>query len=59
MTPAVKKSLALVGFILMTVSLILTLVRPRLPGSHMSTAELIGIPIQILLAVVSFRLYRR
>jgi hypothetical protein len=59
MTLGVKKSLALVAFILMTLSLVLTLVRPRLPGSQMSAAEMIAIPIQIFLAVVSFRLYRR
>jgi hypothetical protein len=59
MSPATKKSLALAAFILMILSLVVTLVRPRLPGSHMSTGETVAIPIQIVLAVLAFRVYRR
>lgn len=59
MRPAVRKSIALAAFILMMVSLLVTLVRPRLPGSHTSRAELIGIAVQIVLAILAFRQYRR
>jgi hypothetical protein len=59
MLPAARKRLALAGFVLMVLSLAVTLVRPRLPGSTMSRAELIGIAIQIALAILAFRMYRR
>ncbi len=58
MSPAVKRSLALAAFILMMLSLVVALVRPRIPGSQMSGAEMIAIAVQIVLAVVSFRVYR-
>lgn len=50
MDPAVKKRLAPAAFILMMLSLVVTLVRPRIPGSAVSSTELIGIVIQITLA---------
>jgi Na+-transporting NADH:ubiquinone oxidoreductase subunit NqrD len=59
MSPAVKKSLALGAFVLMISSLVVTLVRPRIPGSHMGSAELIAIAVQIILAVISLRVYRQ
>jgi hypothetical protein len=55
MRPAVKKSLGLVAFMVMVLSLLATLVRPRLPGSEMSRPEVIAIPIQIVLTVLAFR----
>jgi hypothetical protein len=59
MRPAARKSIALAAFILMMLSLLVALVRPRLPGSHMSSAELIGLAIQVVLAILAVRLYRR
>jgi len=59
MTPAARKGLALAAFILMLLSLVVTLVRPRMPGSSVSRAELIGIAIQIVLATLAFRKYRQ
>ena len=59
MTPTVKRRLALTAFILMVLSLAVTLVRPRLPGSQVSRAELTGIAIQIVLAVIAFRKLRQ
>src|ERR1044071_9260827 len=50
MSPAVQKRLALAAFILMVLTLLVTLVRPRIPGSTMSRAELIGLGIQIVIA---------
>jgi hypothetical protein len=59
MRPAAKKSIALAAFILMMASLLVTLVRPRIPGSQVSRTELVSIAIQIVLAILAFRLYRR
>jgi hypothetical protein len=59
MNPTARKSLALTALILMVLTLAVTLVRPRIPGSHMSRAEAIAIPVQIVLAVAAFRVYRR
>jgi len=59
MSPAVQKRLALAAFILMSLTLLVTLVRPRIPGSSVSRAELTGVAIQIVLAVVAFRKYRQ
>jgi hypothetical protein len=58
MNRALKKRLALAAFILMLLSLAVTAVRPRIPGSQMSRAEMIGVAIQIVLAVVAFRTFR-
>jgi len=58
MNRAVKRRLLLAAFILMLLSLAVTLVRPRIPGSQMSRAELTGIAIQIVLAVIAFRKLR-
>jgi hypothetical protein len=59
MRPAARKSIALAAFILLILSLLVTLVRPRVPGSHASRAELMSIPIQIVLAILAFRQYRQ
>jgi uncharacterized paraquat-inducible protein A len=59
MRPTVKKRLALTAFILMMLSLVVTFVRPRIPGTSVSRAELMGIAIQIVLASLAFRTYRR
>jgi len=58
MDRVVKRRLALAAFILMLLSLTITLVRPRIPGSPVSRAELMGIAFQIVLAVVAFRKFR-
>ena len=59
MRPSVKKRLALAAFILKMLSLVVTIVRPRIPGSSVGRAELMGIAIQIVLAVLAFRTYRQ
>jgi hypothetical protein len=59
MSPAVQKRFALTAFILMVLTLLVTLVRPRIPGSRVSGAELTAIAIQIVLAIVAFRKYQR
>ena len=59
MIPAVKRRLALAAFILMMLSLVVTIVRPRIPGSSVSSAELISIVIQIVLATLALWMYRR
>lgn len=59
MSPTLQKRLALAAFFLMILTLLVTLVRPRIPGSRASGAELIGIAIQIILAIVAFRKYRQ
>jgi len=59
MRPTLKKRLALTAFILMMLSLVVTFVRPRIPGTSVSRAELMGIAIQIVLASLAFRTYRR
>ena len=59
MTPAVKRRLALAAFILMMLSLVVTIVRPRIPGTPVSRAELIGVAVQIVLATFAFRTYRQ
>ena len=55
----VKKSLALAAFVLMMLSLVVTLVRPRIPGAAVTGAELMGIVMQIVLAGAAFRYYRK
>jgi hypothetical protein len=59
MSPALRKRLALAAFILIVLSLAVTLVRPRPPHSTVSSAELTAIVIQIALAIVAFRKYRQ
>jgi hypothetical protein len=59
MSPNVRKRLALAACVLMVASLVVTLVRPRMPSSQMSGAEMIGIPIQIVLAAVAFWKYHQ
>ena len=58
MNRAVKRRLAFAAFILMVSSLVVTLVRPRIPGSQVSRAELISIAMQVVLAVIAFRKFR-
>ena len=59
MSLVVKKYLALAAFILMMLSLVIACVRPRLPGSGVTGAELTGIVMQIALAGAAFRYYRK
>ena len=59
MSLVVKKSLALAAFILMLLSLVVTFVRPRIPGARVTGAELTGIAMQIVLAGGAFRYYRK
>lgn len=59
MSLVVKKSLALAAFILMLLSLVVTLVRPRIPGAPVTDAEIAGIAAQIVLAGVAFLYYRK
>ena len=54
-----RKSLALAAFSLMVLSLVVTLIRPRLPGTEMTGAELTAIVMQIALAGAAFRYYRK
>jgi len=58
MNRALKKRLALAAFVVMLLSLVVTAVRPRIPGSQMSRAEMISVAIQIALAVIAFRTFR-
>ena len=55
MNDIVKRRLALAAFIVLLLSLVVTLVRPRIPGRQVSRAELISIAIQVVLAVIAFR----
>ena len=59
MSLVVKKSLALAAFILMVLSLVVTFVRPRIPGAEVTRAELTGIVMQIALAGAAFRYYQK
>jgi hypothetical protein len=58
MNRTVKRRLLLAAFILLLASLLVTLVRPRLPGTPVSGAELIAIAIQIVLMVIALRKLR-
>ena len=59
MSLVVKKSPALAAFILMILSLVVTFVRPRIPGTKLTGAELAAIVMQIALAGAAFGYYRK
>ena len=58
-SPVVKKSLALAAFILMILSLVVTFVRPRIPGTRLTGTEQTAIVMQIALAAAAFGYYRK